>query len=81
MPPLPRTPRVRQVIAPELIEKRAKLQENLAEATAALERAKAIADEIGDRFDFLERTYHPKQQKVVEGAWDHERSHHSEWES
>jgi hypothetical protein len=66
-------------VAPELAEKRARLQENLIEAAAALGRAKALADEIGVEFTFLDRTYHPKQQKVIEGGWDYEDA--DDWQS
>ena len=48
------------------------IQEQLAIANTALDKAKALADEHSESFEFFDRTYSPK--KVVPGGWDNDKS-------
>ena len=47
-------------------DKRRELQQKISEAQASITVAESLADELGESFSFLDKTYTPK----VGGGWD-----------
>lgn len=76
-PKTTRNQKIAPLVDPAVLEKREQIQKHIAAARAELEKAEAIADEIGEPFAFLDNTYTPRETIVRAGGWNEP----EEWDS